>query len=343
MIQFDQIIEKLRTRVPLSDDDYQLLYNYLQTDEHERTFKKELENHWDEVSSRDDLVLNEPDELYYKIFYKAQELERKTKKVSTRSIGQWVQRIAAILLIPLMVVAALHYFNQEAPSMAQSSIKVESPQNSRTRFFLPDGSSGWLQAGSVLEYLQADGLRAVDLKGEAFFEVAKDESHPFVVSTHSFKVKVLGTRFNVEAFEAEDVSRVFLEEGSVEMLGNNNEYQTLLKPGQEYTYNNTGNTFVVMEAKAEEQISWTKGILVLKNKSLLDAAMELEKFYNVDIEIADKELEALPVYAKIENERLEEVLEITRLILPIKYKIEHPKRLKDGSFSKRKVVISSNQ
>jgi ferric-dicitrate binding protein FerR (iron transport regulator) len=343
MIQFDQIIEKLRTRVPLSDDDYQLLYNYLQTEEHEQTFKKELENHWDEVSSRDDLVLNEPDELYYKIFYKAQELERQTKKVSTRSIGQWVQRIAAILLIPLMALAALYYFNQEAPSMAQSSITVESPQNSRTRFFLPDGSSGWLQAGSVLEYSQADGLRAVDLKGEAFFEVAKDESHPFVVSTHSFKVKVLGTRFNVEAFEAEDVSRVFLEEGSVEMLGNNNEHQTLLKPGQEYTYNNTGNTFVVMEAKAEEQISWTKGILVLKNKSLLDAAKELEKFYNVDIEIADKELEALPVYAKIENERLEEVLEITRLILPIKYKIEHPKRLKDGSFSKRKVVISSNQ
>ncbi|MBS2213816.1 FecR domain-containing protein [Carboxylicivirga mesophila] len=343
MIQFDQIIEKLRTRVPLSDDDYQLLYNYLQTEEHEQTFKKELENHWDEVSSRDDLVLNEPDELYYKIFYKAQELERKTKKVSTRSIGQWVQRIAAILLIPLMVVVALYYFNQEAPSMAQSSITVESPQNSRTRFFLPDGSSGWLQAGSVLEYLQADGLRAVDLKGEAFFEVAKDESHPFVVSTHSFKVKVLGTRFNVEAFEAEDVSRVFLEEGSVEMLGNNNEHQAVLQPGQEYTYSSLGNTFKVAQAIAEEQISWTKGILVLKNKSLLDAAMELEKFYNVDIEIADKELEALPVYAKIENERLEEVLEITRLILPIKYKIEHPKRLKDGSFSKRKVVISSNQ
>ncbi len=342
MIQSEQIIEKLKARMPLTEADYQLLHDYLQGKEHEREFKQVLTNHWEDVCDRDDLELNEPDDLYYKIFYKAQEQD-KLHKGRIREIGQWVQRIAAILLIPLMVVSALYYFNQEEQVMADNSVTIQSPFNSRTRFFLPDGSSGWLQVGSVLQYAQADGLRAVTLKGEAFFEVAKDESNPFVVSTHSFKVKVLGTRFNVEAFEAEDVSRVFLEEGSVEMLGNNNEHQTLLKPGQEYTYNSLGNTFKVAESTAEEQISWTKGILVLKNKSLLDAAKELEKFYDVDIEIIDKELESLPVYAKIESERLEEVLEITKLILPIRYKIEHPKRLKDDSFSKRKVVISSNQ
>ncbi len=342
MMQFEQIIGKLKNRVPLAEADYQLLHDYLQGDEHEREFKQALANHWEDVCDRDDLELREPDDLYYKIFYKAQEHDKQNKG-RIRKISKWVQRIAAIMLIPLMAVAGLYYFNQETQVIVENSVTIESPFNSRTRFFLPDGSSGWLQAGSFLQYAQADGLRAVDLKGEAFFEVAKDESHPFVVSTHSFKVKVLGTRFNVEAFEAEDVSRVYLEEGSVEMLGNNNEHQTLLKPGQEFTYNSVGNTFMVKEVKAEEQISWTKGILVFKNKSLRDAAKELEKFYNVDIEIVDKELEALPVYAKIENERLEEVLEITKLILPIRYKIEHPKRLKDGSFSKRKVVISSNQ
>lgn len=342
MPQFDRIIEKLKGRVPLSDGDYQLLYDYLQTNDNEREFKGALEEHWDDLCGREDLELTEPDDLYYKIYYKVQE-QKERSTVPVRKIGLWIQRIAAMLLLPLLVVSGLYYYQSKEPQqLVHNSVLITSPLNDKTRFFLPDGSSGWLQAGSSLQYEQNNDTRAVSLKGEAFFEVQRDELLPFVVSTNSFKVKVLGTKFNVKAFESDEVSRVFLEEGSVEMLGNDNQLHTLLKPGQEYTYNNIKNTFEILEAKAEEQTAWTKGVLVLKNKSLLDAAKELEKFYNVDIVIENKELESLLVYAKIENERLEEVLEITRLILPIKYRIERPKRMKDGSFSKRKVVISNN-
>ncbi|WP_439184325.1 FecR family protein [Carboxylicivirga taeanensis] len=342
MMQFEQIIAKLKNRVPLSEGDYRMLYEYLQGEEQEQEFKQALANHWEDVCNSEDLELTEPDDLYYKIFYKAQ-AQDKPSNVSTRSIGWWVQRIAAILLLPLLVVTALYIHRQQPQALADNRLTIESPAESKTRFFLPDGSSGWLQAGSVLQFSQAAGRREVALKGKAFFEVAKDESNPFIVSTNHFKVKVLGTRFNVEAFEAEAVSRVFLEEGSVEMLGSNNEHQTLLKPGQEYAYYRSEGTFKVKHSSADEQTAWIEGVLVLKNEPLLDAAKKLEQFYNVDIEIKDKELELLPVYAKIENERLEEVLELTRMILPIAYKIERPKQLSDGSFTKRKVVITSNQ
>ena len=136
---------------------------------------------------------------------------------------------------------------------------------------------------------------------------------------------------------------MYLEEGSIEMLSINNEHHALLKPGEAFVYNKLEQNYTVDNEAKDENLAWTKGILLLKNSSLKEAVSKMEQFYDVTIEIADKELETLPVYAKIENERLEEVLELTKMILPIKYKIEPSKQLKDGSFTKRKVVIYKNQ
>ena len=340
MREINEIIGKLKQKKPLLDKDYKLLLNYLQHEENEAEFKQTLANHWDEVCDDNNLVLTEPDDLFYKIYYKAQEVEKQSlpKKIS---IGQWIQRIAAIMLLPLLVVSAWYYYNDSvAASYIANKVLIEAPLDSKTHFFLPDGTQGWLQANSKLkfEFLE-NKQRSVNLEGDAYFDVARNEQQPFVVSTHDFKVRVLGTRFSVLADTDRPVSRVYLEEGSVEMIGINNERHTLLKPGEEYLFDKIEQKYVVNTGRVEENLAWTKGILLLKNKTLKDAVVELECFYNVDIDIIDKELEVMPVYAKIENERLEEVLEFTKLILPISYKIKNPVALDDGTFSRRKVVI----
>jgi len=340
MREINEIISKLKLKEPLVDKDYSFLLDYLQHEDNEAEFKQTLANHWDEVCDDNNLVLTEPDDLFYKIYYKAQEVEKQSspKKIS---IGSWVQRIAAIMLLPLLVVSAWYYYNDTVTaSFVAETVSIESPLDSKTRFFLPDGTQGWLQANSKLkfEFLE-NKQRSVDLEGDAYFDVARNEQQPFVVSTNDFKVRVLGTRFSVLADTDCPVSKVYLEEGSVEMLGINNEHHTLLKPGEEYLFDKTEQKYVVNTGREEENLAWTKGILLLKNTTLKDAAVELERFYNVDIEIADVELERMLVYAKIQNERLEEVLEFTKLILPISYKIKKPVALKDGTFSRRKVVI----
>ncbi|TRX71234.1 FecR family protein [Carboxylicivirga sp. M1479] len=340
MQEIDKIISKLKQHQPLVESDYKVLLNYLQHDGNEAEFKKTLSSHWSQVCDDQDLVLHEPDDLFYKIYHQALESEKdSTPKVI--SLMGWVQRIAALLFLPLLILSAWNYYSSEnIQELADEVLSIQSPIDSKTRFFLPDGTQGWLQANSSIQFAQIDNKeRSVQLDGEAFFDVARNEKQPFIVSTNDFKVRVLGTRFNVMADANMAVSKVYLEEGSVEMLGINNEHHTLLKPGEEFLFDKKLKEFSVNTGLQEEHIAWTKGILLLKNKTLKESALALEKFYNIEIEIADKELENMPVYAKIQNEQIDEVLEYAKLILPITYSIEKPIVLKDGTFTKRKVVI----
>ncbi|MCG8578974.1 MAG: FecR domain-containing protein [Bacteroidales bacterium] len=344
MEEINDIIDKLKRHQPLLDKDYHILLNYLQEEDNEREFKEVISKHWDEVCDNSDLELNAPDDLYYKIYHSALESEKQIRPQPVKMIG-WMQRIAAILFLPLLLLTAWNYFpRNDSKIVAEKGLTIHSPANERTRFFLPDGTKGWLKANSSIHYsLVKDLERTVHLEGEAFFDVKRDEKQPFLVCTNDFKVRVLGTRFNVLADRSLPVSKVFLEEGSVEMFGINDEHHTLLKPGEEYKFDREVNRFIVTRGVAEEVLAWTQGILLLKNKTLKESVLALESFYNIEIEIADKELEGMPVYAKIQHEQLDEVLEMARLILPISYTIEKPQKMTDGTFTKRKVVIRKSK
>ncbi len=342
MKEFKLILNKLKEKAPLLDEDYSLLLHYLQKEENETKFKQALSSHWDEVCEDDNLELSEPDDLFYKIYYKAQEQDKLSKPKVLR-IGLWIQRIASAVVIPLLLTFAWYYYNSDKAVAVADDIVIESPVNTKTRFFLPDGTNGWLQANSFIRFAYGDkNQREVTLNGEAFFDVSKNENQPFIVNTSAFKVKVLGTRFNVLSDSNSSVSKVYLEEGSIEMLGINNEHHTILKPGEEYLFDKLKCSYTVNNDVADDHLAWTKGVLLLKNKTLKEAAIELEKFYNIEIDLVDKELEDMLMYAKVQHERLEDVLELTKLVLPINYKIEGPLKLRDGTFTKRKVVIKKN-
>jgi len=154
---------------------------------------------------------------------------------------------------------------------------------------LPDGSLVWLNAASSLTYsaaLNERGVRRVRLEGEAYFQIAKDKEHPFVVETKSQQVQVLGTHFNVSAYPDEPDARTTLLEGSVKVTISEGEQQSkVLVPGQQARVE--GNEVNVLSVNTAEVTAWKNGFFEFKRVPLNVIMRGLARWYDIDIEYAD--------------------------------------------------------
>ncbi|WP_293926653.1 FecR family protein [Sphingobacterium sp. UBA6320] len=152
---------------------------------------------------------------------------------------------------------------------------------------LPDGTRVYLNASTQLTYspnLVQEGKRVVELTGEAYFEVAKDKLHPFVVKSPGQEVEVLGTHFNIAAYADEPVFRTTLLEGQVRVhasgtIGNSDR---VLRPGEQATL--TEGAFIVNEVIATDAMSWTKGYFLFNDEPLESIMRKIARWYNVTVE-----------------------------------------------------------
>jgi len=144
---------------------------------------------------------------------------------------------------------------------------------------LPDQSKVWMNAASSLTYttnLEKDGLRMVSLSGEAYFEITKDKRHPFVVTTKNQQVKVLGTHFNINAYDDEQAIKTTLLEGSVEI---NNDI--ILKPNQQAVL--TNKSIKVIPVIADSFIDWQQGAFNFEDENLYAIMRKIARWYDVDV------------------------------------------------------------
>lgn len=147
---------------------------------------------------------------------------------------------------------------------------------------LPDGSYVWLNSESSLTYssrLIENGKRMVKLRGEGYFEVAKDKSYPFVVATDKQNVEVLGTQFNINSYHDEAVETTTLIEGSVSITAG--KLKQVIKPGQQAV--NNGNELKVNEVSPENVIDWKDGDFNLDELDFRIAMRKIARWYNVDV------------------------------------------------------------
>jgi transmembrane sensor len=147
---------------------------------------------------------------------------------------------------------------------------------------LPDGSLVWLNAASSLIYpasLNRNGVRRVELRGEGYFEIAKDKKHPFVVKTVQQEVTVLGTHFNISAYPEESVTLTTLLEGSVEVA--NSKEQKILVPNQQSA--TSGNGFSVKTVETDDVIAWKNGLFVFNDESLENIMREVSRWYDIEV------------------------------------------------------------
>ncbi len=176
---------------------------------------------------------------------------------------------------------------------------IETPNGGQYQVRLPDGTSVWLNAASSLTYPISFALsknRHVELSGEGYFEVAKDNKRPFIVSVHDQEVEVLGTHFNINAYADEGNIKTTLLEGSVK-VGNLNEEAKILRPGQQ-SINSNGN-LQVNSVDTKHVIAWKEGYFRFNDKSLEVGLREIARWYNVDIVYEKESLKTEPLAGRI--------------------------------------------
>ncbi|MGJ1497318.1 FecR family protein [Sphingobacterium spiritivorum] len=147
---------------------------------------------------------------------------------------------------------------------------------------LPDQTKIWMNAASSLTYnttLYSGGKRIVELTGEAYFEVAKDKKHPFVVKTANQEVEVLGTHFNINSYADEEVVSTTLIEGAVRVKSAQS--NQLLMPGQQAV--NTTNGIVVNTVDLESTLDWKDGDFVLNHVDFKSAMRKIARWYDVEV------------------------------------------------------------
>ncbi|WP_321438638.1 FecR domain-containing protein [uncultured Bacteroides sp.] len=188
---------------------------------------------------------------------------------------------------------------------------------------LPDGSMVWLNHSTVLKYPEsfAKGNRQVILNGEAYFEVKKDKSKPFIVSSDAMQIKVLGTVFNLKSSKYAKMAEVTLIEGLVEVKGNRDEGHIVLSPGQKAELNRNTGRLVVKQVNAKLDAVWRDNLIPFEKATISEIANTLEYFYKVKVVLSPDIDEN--TYSGVLRKRgsIDSVLNSLKNAIPINYKI----------------------
>lgn len=229
-----------------------------------------------------------------------------------------------------------------------SRIETIAKPGAKSRLLLPDGSVVWLNSGSRISYPAnfTDSLREVELEGEAYFDVAKNSGHPFIVHTRDINIKVLGTAFNVKCYPEDNKTEATLIRGLVQVSKTGSSDQAiLLHPHEKVVVSSApesvaANTslpsrpavpdnMIVKQLKksaadtAMVETAWVYNKLVFDGEDFPEIAAEMERWYNVKIVIHDPAVARYRFHAKFENETITEVLSALQLSLPFTFKISN--------------------
>jgi ferric-dicitrate binding protein FerR (iron transport regulator) len=229
----------------------------------------------------------------------------------------------------------------EAESIIQT---ISSRQGMVSQLTLSDGTKVWLNSGSTLQFpLRFTGKkRQVKLTGEAYFEVAKNENHPFVLNANELNIEVLGTSFNVVSYDDESVSEVVLVTGKVKLFAKSDNIEKqygFMHPGQRVVFTKNTQEAVCEEVDVKKYIAWRNGDLIFRDDSMNEVVKRLSRWFNVEISVKDPEINDYIYKATFSDETLSQVLNMLKISAPIDYRIIESKPLPDGKFTKQKVIL----
>lgn len=312
----------------ISPDESVELKSILADNEALRTEYKQLQNYFESETAEEENI----DVVFDRIKTQIQVPDESVLKVTkNKGYSVWL-KIAAVVAI---VLAGILVYNREAIFFNKTDqLTLEQAQTRATEIktiVLPDGSTVKMNSGSSLKYpdhFTAD-TRDVYLSGEAFFDVKKDPEHPFIVHTEQLAVKVLGTAFDVKAYQNDAFTETTLIRGKVSISLKNNTAQTyILKPNDKFTlagskasmsqlthFSGTG-TDKVMET------AWTNHELIYKNNRFDEIARLFERWYDVKITFKEADLKTVKFTGHVDKETIAEALNVLKLIENFNYSIK---------------------
>lgn len=168
-------------------------------------------------------------------------------------------------------------------AQAVSFNTIETPNGGQYQVVLPDGTRVWLNAASSLVYPThfSGNERVVELKGEGYFEVAKNKKLPFKVKSSNQEIEVLGTHFNVNGYLHEEGIKTTLLEGSVKVSSKPDNHSKVLLPGQQSLVNE--NSIVIKDVEAQDAAAWKDGLFQFNQADLKSVMRELARWYDVTV------------------------------------------------------------
>lgn len=270
------------------------------------------------------------------------------KRTPIRRLYEQFARIAAIFIIPLLLLTAyIQFFGSDnsGKEIASQQVTITSQAGTITKITLPDGSKVCLNAGSTISYPTKfePYTRNVSLTGEGYFEVVKNKKVPMVILVGNINLKVYGTSFNVNTRKTENSVKVTLVEGSVALssptgkIKGENEF--FITPGQTVTYNEDSKNLIVQNEDPFFYTAWKDGVLIFRNNTFESVLKQLSYKYNVDIELKDKSLASISLDATFMDENVNEILRLLSLSTPFRYYYSTPQKLQDGTFARSKIFI----
>lgn len=210
------------------------------------------------------------------------------------------------------------------------------PKGKRSRITLADGTQVWVNADSRLEYPQnfmTAPTRDVYLQGEAYFDVAPDSLHPFIVHVQGVEIKVLGTSFNIKGYKDEARIEATLVHGRIFIAGDSSYDNVTLAANQRAVFLKEKHRMVVENnVETDTYTSWRNGVLVFEDQPLREILPILERTFNVNILVDDASSLDCRFTAKVNNKSLNEVLELFRTSDKIGYTIAANEVQIKGSF-----------
>jgi transmembrane sensor len=266
------------------------------------------------------------------LFGRKAALERFKEKIllqsKTRALIRW--RIAASIFVLVGMIGILYFLSgnfskvKENPNL-YTSVSTENGQ--RSKVVLPDSSIVWLNSGTTVSYPDdfSDQNRKVVLKGQAFFQVTHKNNDPFFVQANGLVVRVLGTRFDINAYPQEDEIAVVLESGKIELTHQERKsFSYTMKPGEKATLSLSDDSKLkVSSVDASVYSSWKDGKIIFRNSPMKNVVEQLRRWYNVDIEIADPEVYNSVYTGTIKNESYEEIFRLIGIACHVDCRVEH--------------------
>ncbi len=257
------------------------------------------------------------DKLYNSIH--DQKIHSKNKIILT------VLKYAAVLLIGIIPTYWLLTQNNKK-ALQQSDVhqitKVETGKGERTKIILPDGTKVWINACSSLSYNKNYGgrFRIVHLKGEAYFEVAKNAKKPFIVNTMGYNIKAHGTSFDVSAYKEDNNVSAILVEGSISFRNEKSNDQQYIKPGQKIMYSKLRNKVEVENVDTITYTTWRIGEYRFDNLTFGEIAKRLERIYNVNFVFLSGSTKNIPFTGTFFSyEPLDQVLNVIKINTSMKF------------------------
>lgn len=271
------------------------------------------------------------------------QMDKTVEKKKVQGIGRykvlfgWMQRIAAILFLPLLITVCFLYMGGDESKQVEM-VEVKTNPGMTTTVTLPDNTVVTLNSSSSLQYPSSfvGEERKVSLEGEAFFSVTKDETKRFVVKTlDNSQITVYGTEFNVEAYRENGSVQTTLVSGKVDFsfLNKSRKYILPIKPGQKAIYNIEQKQVAVKEVNVDAVTSWKDGHLIFKDTPFEEVLESLGKRYNVTFVIKNEALKKHSFTTTFEKQHLDRILEIFRISSNI-----HFNYVEDGNNTERQII-----